>query len=188
MKGKLLIFSAPSGSGKTTIVRRLLDSGLNVSFSVSATSRKARANEMNGKDYYFMSADKFREKIKKNEFIEWEEVYSGSYYGTLRSEIDRIWKEGDHVVFDIDVKGGLNLKKLYKENALAIFIMPPSLKSLEERLILRNSENREKIIERLDKASYEISFANQFDQIIINDDLDKTINETIDIIKTFINK
>lgn len=136
MEGKLFIFSAPSGSGKTTIVRTLLEKDLNLEFSISATSRSKRENETDGKDYYFLSADDFKEKIDKDEFVEWEEVYENRFYGTLKSELERIWNQGKHVIFDVDVVGGLNIKKKYPDKALSIFIMPPSIEELEKRLIL----------------------------------------------------
>ncbi len=188
MNGKIIIFSAPSGSGKTTIVKKLLSSELNLEFSISACSRKPRKNETNGKDYYFISAEEFREKIRKNEFIEWEEVYKGNYYGTLRSELKRIWENGNHATFDVDVKGGLNIKNQYPNNSLAIFIKPPSIRTLEERLRNRSTETEENIQKRIKKAEYELSFANRFDKIIVNDILEKATKETCRAVVGFISK
>ncbi len=186
MKGKLIVVSAPSGAGKTTIVRRVLQAGLKVAFSVSACSRSPRPGESEGKDYYFMPADVFKRKIENNEFLEWEEVYRGQFYGTLRSEIDRIWSEGYHVIFDVDVKGGLNIKRFYPELTLALFIMPPSVKVLEERLRKRDTESETDIKKRIKKATAEIAFAGQFDRVVINDDLDRAVDETVTLIKDFI--
>jgi guanylate kinase len=186
MAGKLIILSAPSGSGKTSIVRQVLQAGLQIEFSVSACSRPPRLNEVNGKDYYFLSPAEFREKINHNEFIEWEEVYPSQYYGTMKSEVTRIWNNGNHVIFDVDVIGGLNIKNLYKEQAISIFIMPPSISILEERLRHRNTESEENLRKRLEKASYEMTFADRFDKIIINDDLPKAVDKTILLIKEFI--
>lgn len=188
MEGKLIIFSAPSGSGKTTIVKHILGYGLPLEFSISATSRKPRGIEENGKDYYFLSETEFREKIAKDEFIEWEEVYPGSFYGTLKSEIDRIWNKGYHVIFDIDVKGGVNLKKLFPNNSLSIFIMPPSIEELEKRLINRSTDSVETIQKRVGKAKEELTFADKFDKIIVNDNLADAQKETLDTVKDFIAK
>lgn len=186
MKGKLIIFSAPSGAGKTTIVHRVIESRNDLEFSVSACSRKIRGNEKNGVDYYFISADEFREKIKNNEFLEWQEVYENSFYGTLKSEMVRIWNDGKNVIFDVDVKGGLNIKNYGKEDALAIFVMPPSMQELESRLRKRLTETEETLKKRLDKAAYEITFANQFDVIIINDDLEKAVDKAKAEIRKFL--
>ncbi len=186
MKGKLIIISAPSGSGKTTIVKQILTSGLNIEFSVSAASRQPRNNEINGRDYYFMSADEFKKRIENDDFLEWEEVYSGNFYGTLKSEIQRIWDKGNHVIFDVDVKGGLNIKKNDPENALAIFIQAPSVSELGERLKNRLTDTEETIKKRIAKAEYELSFAPQFDKIIVNDNLDDAIKETYKTINAFI--
>ncbi len=186
MKGKLIIFSAPSGAGKTTIVKHLLDSGLPLEFSISACSRQPRIGEINGKDYYFLSADEFNFKIKKNEFIEWEEVYPGNLYGTLKSEPERIWKNNNHVLFDIDVKGGVHLKKLFGENALSVFVMPPSIVELERRLINRCTDDKETIKKRVDKAVYELKFADQFDVIITNDNLLDAKNKAFKLVSDFI--
>ncbi len=176
--GKLIVFSAPSGSGKTTIVKSLMARHSNLfGFSISATNRHKRDNEIDGKDYYFISKEEFEVKIKNNDFIEWEEVYQGTFYGTLKSEIQRIHGLNQHILFDIDVIGGLNIKKLYPNNTLSVFVMPPSAKVLEERLKARQSETAEMLKKRMDKAIYELSKANLFDKIIINDDLQKAIDD-----------
>lgn len=185
MEGKLFIFSAPSGSGKTTIVRKLLEKNLNLEFSISATSRPKRGNEIDGKDYYFLSADEFKAKIAKDEFIEWEEVYENRFYGTLKSEMERIWNKGKHVIFDVDVIGGINIKKKYPERALSIFIMPPSIEELEKRLILRSSDSQEDIETRINKATEELTYANQFDTIIINDVLEEAIQKAEQEVRNF---
>lgn len=187
MEGKLIIFSAPSGAGKTTIVQYLLSIFPEISFSISCTTRPKRENEVDGKDYYFLTEEQFQEKIKNNEFIEYEEVYKGRYYGTLHSEIERLWNQGKHVIFDIDVRGGLNLKKQFKDRALAIFIAPPSLKDLEERLKNRNTENLESLLTRIQKADEELSFAKDFDAVIINDNLEKAQNKAKTLVKNFLN-
>lgn len=186
MEGKLIIFSAPSGAGKTTIVQYLLSIFSEISFSISCTTRPKRENEVDGKDYYFLTEEQFQEKIKNNEFIEYEEVYKGRYYGTLHSEIERLWNQGKHVIFDIDVRGGLNLKKQFKDRALAIFIAPPSLKDLEERLKNRNTENLESLLTRIQKADEELSFAKDFDAVIINDNLEKAQNKAKTLVKNFL--
>ena len=188
MEGKLFIFSAPSGSGKTTIVKNLLDKDLSLEFSISATSRPKRENEIHGKDYYFLSVDDFKEKIDKNEFVEWEEVYENRFYGTLKIELERIWNQGKHVIFDVDVVGGLNIKKVYPDKALSIFVMPPGIEELEKRLTLRSTDSSEDIETRIKKASKELNYANKFDIIIINDELDKAIQESEIAIKKFINQ
>ena len=175
--GKLVIFSAPSGAGKTTIVHRLLTQIPSLEFSVSATSRMPRGDESHGVDYYFFSEDEFRKRAAENEFVEWEEVYAGQLYGTLNSEVERIWRKGNHVIFDVDVKGGLNLKKKFGKDALAIFVRPPSMEALENRLRLRATEPEEKIKIRLAKAASELSFASQFDYVLLNDNLERAINE-----------
>lgn len=188
MEGKLVIFSAPSGSGKTTIVKQLLKVFPKIEFSVSACSRAMREGEVNGKDYYFLSPTAFREKIESNEFVEWEEVYPGSYYGTLRSELERIWVKGHHVAFDVDVKGGLNLKKRFGNRALAIFVMPPSIEELRKRLVNRGTESIESIEKRVGKAAEELTFARQFDMVIVNDSLDRAVQETLNHVKAFLNE
>lgn len=178
-KGKLIVFSAPSGSGKTTIVKNLLQKDyLKLKFSISACSRKNRPNEVHGKDYYFISKEDFKAKIKNNEFVEWEEVYENRFYGTLKSEVENIRNQGINVVFDIDVAGGISIKNMYGENVLSIFVMPPSMKELEKRLILRSTENEEELKKRLSKAEFEMSFADKFDEIIINDNLETAIKQT----------
>jgi guanylate kinase len=188
VEGKLIIFSAPSGTGKTTIVKHLLQSDLPLEFSISATSRPMRKNETDGTDYYFFSPQIFREKIENKEFLEWEEVYPNQFYGTLFTEIDRIWANGKHALFDVDVIGGLNMKNKYPEQSLALFLMPPSLDVLEERLIYRGTESVESINKRKDKAEYELRFADKFDEIIINDILDTAKKEAYRIIKHFLSK
>ncbi|XOD68653.1 MAG: guanylate kinase [Flavobacteriales bacterium AspAUS03] len=169
--GKIIIFSAPSGSGKTTIVHHLLTLFPTLAFSISCTTRPARSYEREGKDYYFISLKAFQSKIQKGEFAEWEEVYPGMFYGTLKSEIQRIWATGRYVLFDIDVKGGLNLKKKYPGCALAIFVQPPSLLELQHRIRSRQTESPTAIAIRLEKAHYEWSYATQFDKVLVNDDL-----------------
>lgn len=183
---KLLIFSAPSGSGKSTLIRFLLTQNLNIQFSISATSRQPRGDEKDAVEYYFLSPDEFRQKIKNGEFLEYEEVYIDSYYGTLKSEVDRILAENKNVIFDVDCIGGLNIKKIYGNRALSIFVMPPSMQALQERLKKRGTDSPEVIKKRLEKAEYEISFAPQFDVIIQNDDYDRAKNETLEIISKFI--
>ncbi len=188
MEGKLIIISAPSGSGKTTLVRHLLGSGLPLSFSVSACSRPKRPYEIDGKDYYFMPAARFREKIDNNEFVEWEEVYKDHLYGTLKSEIARIWKRGLHVLFDVDVVGGLNIKRQFGDRALAVFIMPPSVEELEVRLVRRSTESPENLARRLHKAGAEMKHAGEFDVVIVNDDLEKAKKEICETVTRFIEK
>jgi guanylate kinase len=187
VKGKFVIVSAPSGAGKTTIVRRLLEAGLNLEFSVSAASRAPRANEINGKDYFFMSIEEFREKIRNGELLEWQEVYKDNYYGTIKREVERIWNRGHHVLFDIDVQGGINLKKLFPDITMSIFIMPPSIEELGKRLRLRSTETEENIARRLAKARTEITFTDKFDKIIVNDDLEKAVSEAIQTVSQFLN-
>ena len=185
-KGKLIVFSAPSGSGKTTLVNHLLKQDLPLGFSISATSRSPRGSEKNGKDYYFLSKESFNKKINENAFIEYEEVYEGTYYGTLNSEIKRLWKEGKHVLFDIDVEGGLNIKKKFPENTLSIFVKPPSIKELEIRLRKRATENEEKIQQRLNKSDEELSFSKNFDVILINDNINEAKKKATNLVKQFI--
>ena len=186
MSGKLFIFSAPSGSGKSTIVQHLMKLGLGLTFSISATSRKPRPHEREGVEYYFLSPDQFRDQIGKQAFIEWEEVYPGQFYGTLKSEVERIWKQGQHALFDIDVMGGINLKKRYGERACAIFVMPPSLEVLEQRLRARNTEDIHSLKKRLEKAAYELQFANTFDHILVNDQLETSLKEAEGLVKNFL--
>ena len=185
--GKCVIFSAPSGAGKTTIVRHLLGLNLGLEFSVSATSRPPRKGEKDGEAYYFLSVEDFKNKIKSGDFVEWEEVYSEQFYGTLKSEIERIWQEGNHVVFDVDVVGGKNLKSIFKEQALAVFVQPPSIPALEERLRSRGTESEASIMKRLDKAALELTFESYFDVIIINDDLDDAKAEAAEVVTEFLN-
>ena len=186
MEGRLFIFSAPSGSGKSTIVQHLIKQDLGLAFSISATSREPRADEQNGREYYFISTEEFRQRTKQGEFIEWEEVYPGKYYGTLRSEVERIWETGRHAIFDIDVMGGLNLKKQYGQRACAIFVKPPSLEELEIRLRNRGTENEESIRERITKAKHELHFASGFDHILVNDQLETALKEAELLVKNFL--
>ncbi len=188
MKQKVFIFSAPSGSGKTTLVKALLDAGFPFSFSISATNRSPRKTETHGKDYYFISPEEFRQKIERDEFIEWEEVYKDISYGTLKSEIDRIFASGKYPIFDVDVLGGLNLKKYFGEDALAVFVQAPSVKVIEERLRKRSTDEEESIQKRLAKSTYEMTFANRFDCIIVNDDLDLAIAETKKQVQSFLDR
>lgn len=178
--------SAPSGAGKTTIVKRLMTAGLSLEFSVSAASRPPRPHEQHGRDYYFMSAPDFRELIRAGALIEWQEVYPDHLYGTLNSEVERIWSNGHHVIFDVDVEGGINLKKLYPDISLSLFIMPPSILELEKRLRLRSTESEEKLAMRLRKAETEIGKAGSFDRIIINDDLETAVAEAIREVRKFL--
>ncbi len=186
MKGKLVIFSAPSGSGKTTIVRQLLNKGFNLEFSISACSREKRGTESHGVDYYFLTADDFRTKVENDEFLEWEEVYADHYYGTLKSEVERIRNAGNNVIFDIDVVGGVNLKKQFGDDALAIFVQPPSKEELERRLRSRNTDSDEKIKRRLDKADFELSFADKFDVVVVNDNLEQAVKDAEHALNSFL--
>lgn len=185
-KGKCIIFSAPSGAGKTTIVHYLLKQDLGLEFSVSACSRDPRDNEVDGKDYYFLGIDGFRKKINENAFVEWEEVYTNNFYGTLKSEMERIWNDGKTVIFDVDVIGGLNLKKQFGDDALAVFVQPPSYDELEKRLRGRSTESEEKINQRMEKANKELSFAEKFDMILINDDLETACNKAEEVVRRFL--
>ena len=187
MSKKVIIFSAPSGAGKSTIVGHLLKKYPFLEFSISATSRNPRGQEVDGVHYYFFTTDQFENKIKNGEFVEYEEVYAGSYYGTLRSEVKRIWDKGNIIVFDIDVKGGVNLKKLYDSNALAVFIQPPSVDVLRERLNSRGTDSAEAIEKRVAKAQEELGYANQFDKIIVNDNLDEALAEAEKLVEEFYN-
>lgn len=184
--GKLVIFSAPSGSGKTTIVKELLKRFSRFEFSISATSRAPRGNEQHGVDYYFLSHDEFRERVERNEFVEWEEVYAGTCYGTLRSEIERIWAKGNVILFDVDVMGGINLKRKFGDEACSIFIMPPSVEELERRLRGRGTDSEEVIQKRIAKAEFELSKSVEFDHTVVNDQLDVAVNETADIVDNFL--
>ena len=187
--GKLIVFSAPSGSGKTTIVRHLLNmEQFQLEFSISATSREARGKEKDGEDYYFISAKEFKNKIKLDEFLEWEEVYIDNFYGTLKTEVERIWAKGKHVIFDIDVAGGLRIKKKFPERTLAVFINPPDINELIIRLKQRGEESPEKIAMRVAKAPTEMATAPQFDTIILNDDLTTALNDAENLVKDFLNK
>jgi guanylate kinase len=186
MKGKLIIFSAPSGSGKSTIVQHLMGKNLGLAFSISATSRKPREGEVDGREYHFIAPEKFKKLIEEKAFIEWEEVYPGQFYGTLHSELQRIWEQGEHAIFDIDVVGGLNLKKEFGKRACAIFISPPSAEVLEERLRSRGSDDESSLQKRLDKAGYEMQFAPKFDHIVVNDALEEAQSEAASIVKEFL--
>jgi len=184
--GKLVIFSAPSGAGKSTLVHYLLPKFRELSFSISATSRAPRGEEKHGQDYYFLSAEDFQKRAQNDEFLEWEEVYAGTYYGTLKSEVQRLWDEGKTVVFDIDVVGGLNLKKIFGPQALAMFVQAPSIQVLEQRLRGRGTDSEEKIAERLAKASTEMERAPEFDAIIINDELERAKAEASETLENFL--
>jgi len=186
-QGKLIVFSAPSGSGKTTIVRHLLkQQELDLEFSISATSREKRGEEIHGKDYYFLSFEDFKKKIKNDEFLEWEEVYRDNFYGTLKTEVERIWAKGKHVIFDIDVSGGLRIKRKFPEETLAIFVKPPSIDELKIRLKKRKTESDDKINMRIAKASAELATAPLFDKIVVNDDLDKALDEAYKLVSNYL--
>ena len=184
--GKCIIVCAPSGAGKTTIVRHLLSKFSDLTFSVSATSREPRSNEEDGVHYHFISAKDFRSKIDNDEFLEWEEVYADQFYGTLKSEINRIWDKGHHVVFDVDVEGGVNLKEIFGDRALALFVKPPSLKVLEERLRSRKTETEESLQKRLNKAERELGYEEKFDDTVINDELEEACKTAAEKVKTFL--
>ncbi|MEY8869471.1 guanylate kinase [Meridianimaribacter flavus] len=186
-QGKLIVFSAPSGSGKTTIVRHLLkQQELDLEFSISATSRAKRGEEVHGKDYYFLSFEDFKKKIKNDEFLEWEEVYRDNFYGTLKTEVERIWAKGKHVIFDIDVSGGLRIKRKFPDETLAIFVKPPSIDELKIRLKKRKTESDDKINMRIAKASAELATAPLFDKIVVNDDLDKALDEAYKLVSNYL--
>lgn len=186
-EGKLIVFSAPSGSGKTTIVRHLLNRPkLNLAFSISATSRAPREKENDGEDYYFISTKEFKKRIKNEDFLEWEEVYRDNFYGTLKSEVNRIWKTGKHVIFDIDVVGGLDIKRIYPKRTLAVFVKPPNIEELKIRLKKRGTESEDRINMRIAKASIEMATAPQFDHIIINEELETALKEAEELVKDFI--
>ena len=188
-QGKLIIFSAPSGAGKTTIVHHVLKKFADqLEFSISACTRAMRPNETNGKDYFFMSAEEFRQKIKRNEFAEWEEVYKGQFYGTLKSEVERIWSAGKHVIFDLDVQGGLNLKMKFGRQSFALFVMPPSVEVLELRLRQRKTETEESLAKRISKAKVEIGVADQFDRILVNENLERACAEAERLVSEFLKK
>lgn len=187
MQGKIIAFSAPSGAGKTTIVHRLMAAVPELSFSISACTRDKRGRtEANGKDYYFISVQEFQEKIRHEEFVEWEEVYEGAFYGTLKSEIERIWESGRHAILDVDVKGGLSIKEFYKDRALAVFVKPPSLEVLEQRLRHRATDSASSISSRLYKASFELAFEDRFDVTIVNDNLDEATAQAERLVRKFI--
>ncbi|MFO7824396.1 MAG: guanylate kinase [Cyclobacterium sp.] len=186
-QGKAIIFSAPSGSGKTTIVKHLLQQMPQLGFSISACTRDKRGREEeDGKDYYFLSPEEFRKKINQNAFIEWEEVYEGNFYGTLKEEIQRIWDQGKHVIFDVDVKGGLNLKKYFGEKALAVFVKVPSMEDLAQRLRDRGTDSEESLSRRIYKAKFEMGFESQFDVTLVNQDLDVSFKNAEDLVRNFI--
>jgi guanylate kinase len=187
IKGKVVIFCAPSGSGKTTIVKHLLNVNDTLMFSVSACTRKMRAGEEHAKDYYFLSIDEFQQKIAAKEFLEYEEVYGGNFYGTLNLEIERIWSLGKVVLFDVDVVGGLNIKNYFGAQALAIFVKPPSIQALEQRLRYRSTETEETLKMRINKAVSELNFETKFEKVILNDDLNKALSEAESLVQTFIN-
>lgn len=188
LSGKLIIFSAPSGSGKTTLVRHILKAFPNqIEFSISATSRPKRGVEVNGKDYYYLSVEEFKTKVANNEFLEWEEVYAGTHYGTLKEEVERVWAKNKAVIFDIDVEGGLNLKNQFGDKALAVFVMPPSIKILEERLHSRSTDSKESIARRIAKAEKELKTAELFDVFILNENLEEACAKAEEIVQDFMN-
>ena len=178
MEGKAIIFSAPSGSGKTTIVKHLVEKNPDLGFSISASTRDKRGRtEAHGKDYYFLTPEEFKKKIDGNEFVEWEEVYEGNFYGTLKSEVERVWNSGKNVIFDVDVKGGINLKNYFGDKALAIFVKVPSMEVLKERLHDRGTESEESLSRRLFKANFEMTFQDKFDKVLINEDLEHSLQQ-----------
>jgi guanylate kinase len=184
--GKLIIFSAPSGSGKTTIVKHLLEKNENLGFSISACTRDRRGrNEVDGKDYHFLTIDDFRKRIEKDAFVEWEEVYPGGYYGTLKTEIERLWREGKNIIFDVDVKGGLKLKEYFKEKALAVFVEVPSFEELERRLVARGTETPDSLSKRLYKVKFEMTFKNRFDVVLVNDELEESFGKAQNLYDLF---
>ena len=185
---KVIIFSAPSGSGKSTIVNHLLKQDLGLEFSISATSRAPRGQELHGREYYFFSEQAFREKIAAKDFLEWEEVYAGCFYGTLTSELERIWAKGHTVVFDVDVVGGVNIKKIFGDQALSIFVKAPSVEELYRRLLGRGTDAPEKIAQRVAKAEYELTFEEKFDRVIVNDRLEDALAEAEQIVRLFLNR
>lgn len=186
MTGKAIIISAPSGAGKTTVIRRVMAEIPELAFSISACTRDQRPEERPGVDYYFLSHDAFQEHIRQGDFVEWEEVYAGLFYGTLKSELNRIWRSGKIPLFEVDIQGGLALKSHFSDHALAIFIRPPDIPSLEKRLRLRGTENEESLAKRIGKAAEELSYANRFDRIVVNQDLEEAIRETVGLITAFL--
>jgi len=186
--GKLIIFSAPSGSGKTTLVHDILQTFPQIQFSVSACSRPRRENELHGKDYYFLSPEEFQERISNGAFVEWEEVYPGSFYGTLHSEIEKIWNAGRHVIFDVDVEGGLKLKEVFPDRSLSVYVQVPDIKTLENRLRARNTESEETLARRLEKASREMQYAHRFDKVVVNTDLQSAISQSRQMVADFLNR
>jgi len=187
-QGKLIIITAPSGAGKTTIVQRLLNDNENLDFSVSACTREKREGETHGKDYYFITKDEFRNKVDQEMFVEWEEVYDGNYYGTLKSELNRLWDMDRHAVFDIDVRGALNIKDQYGDRAISIFIKPPSFETLVKRLTNRATENEDSLKKRIGKAKEELGYEDKFDQVIVNDILEDAVNKAQILVENFINR
>lgn len=186
--GKLIIFSAPSGSGKSTIINYLLKQGLDLAFSISATSRPPRGTERDGVEYFFLTPDEFRERIARGEFLEYEEVYPGRFYGTLKSQVEKQLVEGQNVIFDVDVVGGCNIKQYYGDRALSVFIQPPSVEELRRRLVGRGTDAPEVIADRVAKAEYELGFAPKFDVVVVNDDLETAERQALDIIRNFLKK
>jgi len=187
MSGKLVIFSAPSGAGKTTIVHHLLKQYLNLEFSISACSRDKRADERDAVDYFFLGIDTFKDKIDSKEFLEWEEVYPNQFYGTLKSEVEKMLSEGKNVIFDVDVVGGLNIKDAYKDLALSIFVMPPSIEQLKERLLKRSTESEASVTNRVEKAASELKYAGQFDEILMNDNREEALKKAETMVERFLN-
>ena len=187
MNGKLIIFSAPSGSGKSTIINYLLKQGLNLRFSISATSRPPRGTEQNGVEYFFLSPEEFKEGIANNEFVEYEEVYPGRFYGTLKSQVEKQLAEGQNIIFDVDVVGGCNIKRFYGDRALSVFIQPPSIEELRKRLEGRGTDSPETINSRIAKAEFELSYAPKFDIVVVNDQLEKAEAQTLEAIRNFLN-
>ncbi|GAB3331368.1 guanylate kinase [Marivirga atlantica] len=187
-QGKAIIFSAPSGAGKTTIVQHLIEKFPQLGFSISACTRDKRGRtEVDGVDYYFLTVEDFKNKIDNNEFVEWEEVYEGNFYGTLKEEIERIWSQGKHVIFDVDVKGGIKLKEYFGDKALAIFVKVPSIEILEQRLTKRNSESSSSLSQRLYKAKFEMTFEDRFDETLVNEDLQKSLVKAEELVSNFLN-
>ena len=186
MNGKMIIFSAPSGAGKTTIVKHLLSKFPQFEFSISATSRSMRQGEKDGHDYFFLSADEFKRRIANNEFVEWQEVYTDNFYGTLKSELDRIWAKGNVVIFDVDVKGGVNLKRMFPDSSLSLFVMPPSVQELRNRLVGRGTDSDEAIERRISKAEEELAFASQFDVVVVNDNLEEAKTKADAVIASYL--